>query len=100
MSILRCNVCHKFKDRITGLKNFSTVWIDGSMNHKTSNVLDHTKSNPHKVAMTRLREEQAKLSNEPVTNYSTIARSILSPPLDEAVKDRFRRKFQITFVIA
>ena len=74
--------------------------MDGSTNHKTSNVLDHARSNLHKVAMIRLREEQAKLNNEPVTSYSTIARSLLSPPLDEAVKDRLSRKFQISFVIA
>ena len=88
VSILWCDVCRKFKERITGLKNFSTVWIDGSTNHKTSNVFDHARSNPHKAAMIRLREEQAKCSNEPVTSYSTIARSLLSPPLDEAVKKR------------
>ena len=29
---------------ITGMKNFSRIWIDGSLNHRVSSVVDHATS--------------------------------------------------------
>ena len=40
VSTLWCDVCKKYESSITGLKNFSRVWIDGSLNHRVSNVLE------------------------------------------------------------
>ena len=75
VSVLWCDVCRKYEDRIRGQKNFSRAWIDGSTNHKTSNISDHATSDQHKVEMIRLRSEQAKERNEPVTTYAPIART-------------------------
>ena len=60
VSALWCEVCHKYEKRIDSKKNFSRVWIDGSTNQKTSNVMDHASSELHKTAMALLRHEQAK----------------------------------------
>jgi len=38
--MLWCAVCKQYESRIEGLKNFSRAWIDGSTNHKTSNIVD------------------------------------------------------------
>ena len=47
-------MCVHYETRICGLKNFSRAWIDGSSNHRTSNITDHANSGhtnlkrPHK----------------------------------------------------
>ena len=40
VSTLWCVVCRKYETRMCGFKNFSRAWIDGSSNHKTSNITD------------------------------------------------------------
>ena len=52
---LSCAVCTRFEANIRGLKNFSGAWISGSNNHRTSNIVDHAKSEQHKASMMRLR---------------------------------------------
>ena len=41
VGLLWCAVCRRFEERIRGVNNFSNVWVTGSTNHKSSNVLDH-----------------------------------------------------------
>ena len=88
VSTLWCVVCRKYESQICGQKNFSRAWIDGSTNHKTSNITDHSTSEQHKSAMMHLRRDQARNRNEPLTAYSPIARGLLAPSIDPAVKDR------------
>ena len=38
VSMLWCVVCRQYENKICGIKNFSRVWIEGSSNHKTSNI--------------------------------------------------------------
>ena len=59
------------------MKNYSRAWVTGSTNQRTSNVLDLVASDQHKAAMSHLRTAQAKASNEPLTSYAPIARSLL-----------------------
>jgi len=40
-STLWCVVCRQYETRMCGPKNFSRAWIDGSSNHKMSNITDH-----------------------------------------------------------
>ena len=80
------------------MKNYSSVWVNGSDNHRTSNVLDHATSEQHKNAMRRLRTAQAKARNEPVVQYAPIARSLSM--LSEVDQTRMRRKFDVCFVMA
>ena len=87
VSTLWCVVCRKYETRMCGLKNFSRAWIDGSSNHKMSNVTDHANSEQHKSAMIYLHKDQAKSRNEPITSYSPVARSLLSAPMDQAVRE-------------
>ena len=69
-----------------------------SLNHRTSNITDHALSDQHKTAMTKLCADQAKASNKSITAYSPLARSLLT--LDEVVKNRLRKKFDICYVMA
>ena len=101
VSTLWCVVCREYENRICGYRNFSRTWIDGSSNHKTSNIVDHAKSDPHKAAMGYFRRGQAKSRNEPITSYSPIASSLFSSgSMDPAVRERVKRKFDISFILA
>ena len=95
---LWCETCRKHQDAITGIKNFSKAWVAGSSNQKTSNIIDHAISEQHRAAMARERAAAAKTTNQPVTSYSPIARSLLV--MDEAVQERMKWKFDICYVMA
>ena len=72
VATLYCKVCRQFEDRIRGMRNFSSAWVTGTTNHRTSNVLDHAKSDQHIASMSRLREERAKAQNAPISSYAPI----------------------------
>ena len=95
---LTCVLCTKYESAICGLKNYSNAWITGSKNQRCSNVLDHAKSEQHKVAMNRHRVDKAKASQMSITSYSTIAQSILK--MDRALKAKMTRKFEICYAMA
>ena len=99
VSTLWCFVCRKYKPRICGLKKFSRAWIDGSVNHKTSNITDHATSEQHKSAMSCFHKDQAKSRNEAITSYSPIARSLLSSSMDPAVREQVKKRFDISFIL-
>ena len=52
---LWCSVCKEYEQRICSMKNYSDAWITGSQNQRTSNLLDHARSEQHKAAMSRHR---------------------------------------------
>ena len=72
--------------------------MNGSCNHKTSNIVDHASSEQHCVAMLQVRTDAAKASNQLLTTYSPIARSLLV--MDSAVQARMKIKFDICYVMA
>ena len=96
MAQLWCQACRNHERSITGIKKFS--WIVGSTNQKTSNLVDHAKSEQHRAAMSRMQGESAKASKLPVTSYSPIALSLLT--IDEGMQERLRKKFDICYVVA
>jgi hypothetical protein len=77
------------------MKNYSRAWISGSSNQKTSNIVDHAKSEQHLSAMSLVSTAAAKASDLPVTSYSPIARSLLV--MDDTTRQRMRKKFDICF---
>lgn len=48
---LWCEACRKHEEKLRGMKNYSSTWVKGSTNHKTSSVLDHANSDQHKAAL-------------------------------------------------
>ncbi len=69
VSTIWCYVCHKYEGSIAGLKNFSRNWIEGSTNHRVSNVLvDHASSSQHKAAMVHFNKEVGARSSSSVSN--------------------------------
>ena len=55
MTFLHCAVCKKYERSLEPPKNFSKVWITGSVNQKVSIVLNHATSDVHKAAMAPLQ---------------------------------------------
>ena len=72
VSTLWCNICRKHERNISGQKNFSRAWIEGSTSQRTSNVLDHATSNQPEAAMVRYNKGCAKTNNEPVNSVSPV----------------------------
>ena len=51
VATLWCEVCRTYKEKIRFMRNFSGVWVSGSTNHKSSNIVDHGKSEQHTACM-------------------------------------------------
>ena len=68
------------------------------LNQQTSSVINHANSNQHKAAMLYLKTDLAKASNEPVTSFSPIARSLMN--MDTSTREQMKRKFDICYVMA
>ena len=86
-------VCRKYEKRIISLRNYSDAWVKGSTNHKTSNIVDHARSDCHVSAMSHMRTDVSKANNETVETYAPIARMLLK--LDDQELGRLRKKFDI-----
>ena len=95
---LFCEVCKIFEDNIRGMRNFSSTWISGSTNLRTSNMFDHASSEQHKAAMQRLRVNNAKASNQSIVTYAPIAKSLLN--MEASVKAKMKYKFDICYLMA
>ena len=95
---LWCSVCKEYQQRISSMKNYSDAWITGSQNQRTSNLLDHVRSEQHKAVMLRHRAAQARATNEPVSSYSPIAQSLLT--MEESEGSRMKRKFELSYMMA
>ena len=74
------------------------AWIQGTLNQRTSNVIDHANSNQHKAAMTYLKAELAKANNEPAASFSPSAHSLMN--MDATTKERKKCKFDICYIMA
>ncbi len=92
------SVCLKFESHIQSLKNFSVAWITGSSNHRASNIIDHGKNEQHKTAMNLEKIERAKANKQDMSSYSALARSFKR--IDEATREKLRKKFDIAYVLA
>ena len=77
VSTLWCEVCRRYEKRICSLKNYSRSWIEGSGNHRTSNVVDHATSAQHSAAMNLLKINQAKDRREPLATVAPIINSLM-----------------------
>ena len=93
------DVCRTYQAKIRYKRNFSTVWVTGSTNHKSSNFVDHGKREQHIACMAYMRAGSAKARDEPVEYYAPIARSLLRME-DDSEKEKLKRKFEICYVLA
>lgn len=78
VSTLWCEICQRYENRLKGMRNYSGAWISGSTNNKTSNVIDHSKSDQHTFSMARFETDRAKAQRKSVQTYTPIARALLT----------------------
>ena len=98
VSTLWCAVCRKYEQFLVGHRNFSKAWIDGTTNHKTSSLMEHTTSQQHADAMVRFNKERGLANNESIASFSPIARCLLK--IDPTTRARMRKKFDVCYFLA
>ena len=92
-----CHTCRKYGFFIMEMKNFSSAWIKGSTNQKTSNVVDHATSEQHTIAMTWMQVDNAKASKVPHAHYAPIAKCFSK--MDTATYTGWRN-FDVCYLLA
>ena len=95
---LKCQICTKYQNRITGIRNFSNKWIVGADCLRTSNIRDHSKSDQHIAAMNLHRRDFGKDQGISVVEFAPIAKNLHTLPEDERKKVEI--KFDIAYFIA
>ena len=51
VAFLWCAACRQYEGKICSMKNFSTTWVIGTENQRTSYVFNHVACEQHKVAI-------------------------------------------------
>ena len=95
---LKCRVCARFRSKIIGKKNFSDKWINGAKSVRTTNVVDHAKSDQHTHAMNLHRWEKASSSGASAMTYAPIVRALNTLSQDE--RKMLANKFDIAHFVA
>lgn len=93
---LKCAVCAQFKTKLESMRNYRPAFIDGTTNVRTSTFKEHARTDMHNRAMCLFKKAQSSS----VLDYAPIARALTNLPMDERSKQRTKRKFEISFVIA
>ena len=96
VSLLRCKICCKFKDRLESMRNFRLSYIEGSSNVKTSSFKEHADSEMHKRAM----ELQRKSQGTATINDAPIVQSLAGSTMDKVALERTKKKFDVAYFIA
>ena len=96
-ALVGCAVCRWYEDRLQSFKNFTRIWITGSINQKVSNVTDHAKIETHKEAMSKMRANSARASGKFVVLTSVTGCSLST--MDDKMRVRITRKFELCFVM-
>ena len=54
---LKCSVCSRFREKLTGMRNYNAAFVEGSVNLRVSSVKDHAGSDMHSRAMLLLKKQ-------------------------------------------
>lgn len=102
VTLLWCEVCRKYSDQIRTKRNYSPAWVNGTPNHRNSNIVDHAKSEQHATAMARLRADTGELAEEEKVVFVVENAAMLAsfPILDGKEMEKVKRKVQICYVMA
>jgi len=96
VSMLKCNVCSKYKDKLCSMWNYRPAFVEGMTNVRASTFKDHAATDMHRRAM----ELEAKESARSVMKYAPTARAMAQANLSEVAKLRIKKKFDIAYMIA
>ena len=96
---LKCKVYKKYKERITGCRNFSDKWIVGANSVKTSNIREHAMSDQHVHAMNLHNNELAQSEvRSLVPREAPIIQALAD--LSNEEQERMKIKFDVAYFVA
>ena len=98
MSTLWCEVCRKYKDKIEGMRNYTGVWVAGSTNHKTSNIVDQATNDQHLTSMQHFDSDRKKARGTSLEDYSPLVQSMTW--LFDSEKARLKNIFDFCYMLA
>ena len=70
---LNCTLCKKYKEWISGRRNYSERWISGAGSLPTSNIKDHAHSDQHQHVISLLQREKAAARGDSASSFAPIA---------------------------
>lgn len=102
VTLLWCEVCRKYSDRIRTMRNFSTAWVNGSANQRNSNIVDHAKSEQHAAAMACMRADTGESVAEEKVVFVVENSALFAtfPFMDAGEMERMKKKLHICYVMA
>ena len=89
---LSCALCTQFQDKLVGIRNYRTSFIDGTSNVRTSSFKEHATTDMH----VRARKQQSTS----VFQYAPIAKALAQLSMDKRTEERTKRKFDIAYLVA
>ena len=95
---LWCELCRRYESSIAGSKNFQHAWLVGSVNQRTSNVIDHAMSQQRSIAVNKWRTDNARASQESISAYAPVAKSLLH--IEKSEYTRLLKKFDLCYILA
>ena len=54
---LKCSVCSRFHEKLTGMRNYNAAFVEGSVNLRVSSVKDYAGSDMHSRALLLLKKQ-------------------------------------------
>ena len=82
VTVLKCDVCSRFKDKLVSMRNFRPAFIDGTTNIRASTFKDYAATTMHCQAMLLAQTEIASS----VVEYAPIAKALAKANINEATK--------------
>ena len=96
-TLLRCEVCKQFESKISSKPKFSRAFITGSTNLKLASLVDHAKTETHKLAMFLFYQAQGKMPNQSFPHVTD------QPKLDFSLTpeqfDGLKTKFDLSYFV-
>ena len=78
------------------MRNFRPAFIEGTTNVRTTTFKEHAATDMHARAMGLFKKQRATS----VFEYAPIVAALLQPSMDDATRERTKRKFDIAYMIA
>ena len=83
VSVLKCSVCGKYKDKLESMRNFQPAFIKGTSNVRTSTYKDHAFTEMHKRAIHLFKKDQSTS----IFQYVPIAEAFAQSSMDARTKE-------------
>ena len=94
-TLLKCDVCSRFKDKLVSMRNYRPAFIDRTANIRAPMFKDHVATAMHCRAMLLVQKE----TESSVVEYSRIAKALAQANSNETTKAKLKRKFDVAYMV-